>query len=182
MSPTRRIVCGIILGGITAFAAAADKPAAAEKRFTLPAGESFVIQWNPTWMETSPPAGSPAGSVAFNGPDAAKMRVLIVPLPPNPNFTGDAGNLRILMRNMARELERSGGEVDHEQVSLEGPHVRGFYVKGVDHKPKPGEFTFIYAGPLSIDSRAYVFQILWNAGGEPAAHAALAAIKTVRIQ
>ena len=182
MSPARRMFCGLMLGGITALTAAADKPARAEKRFTLPAGESFVIQWNSSWTEASPPAGSPLGTVAFNGPDAAKMRVLIVPLPPNPNFTGDAGNLRILMRNMARELEESGGEVDHEQISLEGAHVRGFYVKGIDHKPKPGEFTFIYAGPLSIDSRAYVFQILWNEGGEPAAKAALAAIKTVHIQ
>jgi hypothetical protein len=40
----------------------------------------------------------------------------------------------------------------------------------------------IYAGPLSISSRAYVFQILWNAGGETAANAALAAMRTVRIQ
>jgi hypothetical protein len=161
---------------------AADKPASAEKRFALPAGESLVIKWNGTWTEASPPAGSPVGTVAFNGPDAAKMRVLIVPLPPNPNFTGDAGNLRILMRNMARELEESGGEVNPEHQAIEGQNVRGFYVRGVDHKPKPGEFSFIYAGPLSISSRAYVFQILWNTGGETAANAALAALRTVRIQ
>ena len=48
--------------------------------------------------------------------------------------------------------------------------------------PKPGEFTFIYAGPLAIDKRAYVFQILWNAGGETAANKLHAALKSVRIQ
>jgi hypothetical protein len=181
MSRTQGWVWGVALA-LAGFASAADKPASAEKRFALPAGESLVIKWNATWTEASPPAGSPVGSVAFNGPDAAKMRVLILPLPPNPNFTGDTGNLRILMRNMVRELEESGGEVNPDQLAIEGQNVRGFYVKGIDHKPKPGEFRFIYAGPLSINSRAYVFQILWNAGGEAAANAALAALRTVRIQ
>jgi hypothetical protein len=175
-------VLGIALSVLAGLAPAADKPVSAEKRFALPAGESLVIRWNATWAESSPPAGSPLGSVAFNGPDAAKMRVLIVPLPPNPNFTGDTGNLRILTRNMVRDLEESGGEVNPEQLAIEGQNVRGFYVKGIDHKPKPGEFSFIYAGPLSINSRAYVFQILWNTGGEAAANAALAALRTVRIQ
>jgi hypothetical protein len=86
------------------------------------------------------------------------------------------------MRNMVHEMEASGGEVNHDQMSIEGPNVRGYYVKGIDHHPKPGEFTFICAGPLSISSRPYVFQILWNAGGESAATNALAALKTVRIQ
>jgi hypothetical protein len=181
MSRTQGWVWGIALA-MAGFAFAADKQSSAEKRFALPAGESLVIHWNATWKEASPPAGSPAGSVAFNGPDAAKMRVLILPLPPNPNFTGDTGNLRILTRNMARELEESGGEVNPDQLAIEGQNVRGFYVKGIDHKPKPGEFSFIYAGPLSINSRAYVFQILWNTGGEAAANAALAALRTVRIQ
>jgi hypothetical protein len=182
MSAMCRMVFGLLLCGVAALGSAADKPTSAEKRFSLPSGEALVIRWNASWTDATPPAGSPVGTVAFNGPDASKMRVLLVPLPPNPNFTGDAGNLRILARNMARELEESGGEVNHEQQPIEGQNVLGFYVKGIDHNPKPGEFTFIYAGPLAVGSRPYVFQILWNTGGEGAANAALAALKTVRIQ
>jgi len=178
----RQLICGLIICGVLPFAVAADKPASATKRFNLIGGQVMVIQWSAGWADIAAPAGVPDGSVAFSGADPSKMRVLIVPLPPNPNFTGDDDSLRILARNMARELEQSGGQVDHEQQPIEGPDVRGFYVKGVDPKPKPGEFTFIYAGPLSIASRPYVFQILWNEGGEKAANTALAALKSVRIQ
>jgi hypothetical protein len=182
MPSLRTVICGLILCGVVPFAVAADKPGAAEKRFELPGGQALLIKWSAGWAEIAAPVGAPAGTVAFSGPDASKMRVMLVPMPPNPNFTGDAGNLRILARNIARELEASGGEVNHEQLAIEGPNVRGFYVKGIDHKPKPGEFTFIHAGPLSISSRAYIFQILWNTGGEAAAANALAALKSVRIQ
>ena len=182
MPPMRSVLCGLILCGVVPFAVAADKAAPAEKRFALPAGETLVIKWTAGWADIAAPAGSPAGTVTFSGPDPSRMRVMIVPLPPSPNFTGDDGNLRILTRNMVREMEASGGEVNHDQIAIEGPDVRGFYVKGIDHKPKPGEFSFIYAGPLAISSRPYVFQILWNAGGEGAANNALAALKTARIQ
>ena len=182
MPSMRSAICGLILCGVAALAVAADKPPPAEKRFALPAGKSLVIQWSAGWTDIAPPPGTPAGTVTFSGPDPAKMRVMLVPLPPDPNFTGDDGNLRILAGNIARELENSGGEVDQQQKSIEGPNARGLYVKGVDHSPKPGEFTFIYAGPLSIDKRAYIFQILWNVGGEAAASNALAALKSVSIQ
>lgn len=173
---------GVVFVAFAGLAPAADKAVSADKRFALPAGESMVIKWNASWTQASPSAESPMGSVSFNGPDAAKMRVNIVPLPPNPNFTGDIGNLRILARNVARGLEEIGAEVDHELMPIEGQNVRGFYVKGIDRKPKPGEFSFIHAGPLFISSRAYAFEILWNTGGESAANAALAALRTARIQ
>jgi hypothetical protein len=183
MLSMRSAICGLILCGVTPIAEAADKPAATtEKRFALPAGQTMVIKWSAGWADIAPPTGAPVGTVAFSGPDASKMRAMLVPMPPDPNFTGDSGNLRIVARNMARELEDSGGEVDHEQKPIEGANVRGFYVKATDHKPKPGEFSFIYAGPIAIGTRPYVFQILWNAGGEAAANNALAALKTVRIQ
>jgi len=182
MLSMRSAICGVILCGVTAVGIAADKPASAEKRFTLPSGEALVIRWNASWAEMAAPPGAPDGAVAFSGPDASKMRATLVPMPPNPNFTGDIGNLRILTRNLVRALEESGGEVQSEQLSIDGPNVRGLYVKGFDKAPKPGEFAFIYAGPLVIGSRPYIFEILWNTGGEAAANSALAALKTVRIQ
>ena len=182
MTFMRSLICGSILCGVMPFAAAADKAAPTEKRFALPSGEKFVIQWSAGWADFAAPPGVPPGTVTFSGPDASKMRVMIVPLQPNANFTGDAASLRVLMGNLAREMEQTGGQVTKEPLSIEGPNVRGFYVKGVDPKPKPGEFTFIYAGPLSISKRTYVFQVLWNAGGEVMADKALAALKTVRIE
>ena len=182
MSSMRSVLGCLILCGFAPLAVVAGQSGPAEKRFALPTGKTLIIGWATGWVDIAAPQGSPPGTVTFGGPDASRMRVMIVPMPPNPNFTGDDGNLRILMRNMAHEMEASGGEVNHDQVAIEGPNVRGFYVRGIDHKPKPGEFTFIYAGPLSISSRPYVFQILWNAGGESAANNALAALETARIQ
>lgn len=182
MPSMRNVVCGLALCGVATLAFGADKPASATKRFALPGGQTMVIQWNSSWAEIALPPGVPDGTVAFSGPDASRMRVMLVPMPPDPNFTGDPGNLRILARGLTRELQESGGEVDEEQRMIEGQNVRGLYVKGIDPKPKPGEFTFIYAGPLSINSRLYIFEILWNTGGETSANAALAALRTVRIQ
>ena len=65
---------------------------------------------------------------------------------------------------------------DHDSLAVDLTQLSGVL------EYEPGEFTFIYAGPLSIDKRAYIFQILWNAGGEASASNALAALKSVRIQ
>jgi hypothetical protein len=45
-----------------------------------------------------------------------------------------------------------------------------------------GEYTDAYTGALSINSRVYLFEVLWIKSGEVAANTALAALKTVRIQ
>ena len=182
MSPMRRLVCGLIVLAVAPLGVTADKPAPAEKRFALPAGESLVIKWSAGWTDMAPPPSTPPGTVSFAGPDSSKMRVMLVPMPPNPKFTGEAENLRISRATWRASWRRAAARSTTSRLAIEGPNVRGFYVKGVDHKPKPGEFSFIYAGPLSISSRPYVFQILWNTGGETAANAALAALKSVRIQ
>ena len=180
MSFMRSLVCGAMLCGAVPFPAAADKPAAAEKRFELPSGQKLAIRWMAGWTDFAAPPGVPPGTVTFSGPDASRMRVMIVPLPPDARFTGDAESLRMLMGNLAREMEKTG-QVS-EPLPIEGPGVNGLYVKGVDPKPKPGEFSFIYAGPLSISKSAFVFQVVWNAGGEAVADQALAALKTLRIE
>jgi hypothetical protein len=182
MPSMRSLICVLALFAVLPLAGAADKVAPAEKRFALPGGETLVIKWTAGWTDIAPPPGTPAGTVAFSGPDASKMRVVLVPMPANPNFTSDEANLRTLAANMARELEKSGGEVSHEPLALEGKGVRGLYVKGIDHHSKPGEFSFVYAGPLAIGARPYVFQIVWNEGGEAAANQALAALENIRIQ
>ncbi len=43
-------------------------------------------------------------------------------------------------------------------------------------------YTDGYTGALSISSRAYLFEVVWNKGGETAANSALAELKTVSIQ
>ena len=57
MSSMRSAICGLILCGVAALAAAADKLVASEKRFALPAGESLVIQWSAGWTDIAPPPG-----------------------------------------------------------------------------------------------------------------------------
>ena len=65
------------------------------------------------------------------------MRVMLVPLPPDPNFTGDDGNLRILAGTLrASSRKRWRGRPRAE--AIEGPNVRGFYVKGIDQQPEAG--------------------------------------------
>ena len=125
-----------------------------------------------------------------NGPDAALWRMTIAPLPPNPTLTGDVGNLRIYVRMLARGMENGGAEVDSEQKQIDGANAHGFYFKVRDARPKTklqmkqagGAFTESFTGALSINSRAYLFEVVWNKGGDSAAAAALAALKTVSIQ
>ena len=97
MPSMRSAVCGLILCGIAALAAAADKPVPSEKRFALPASESLVIQWGAGWADIAPPPQ-----------------------------TGDDGNLRILARNIARELENSGGEAaaDNALTALKSVRIQ----------------------------------------------------------
>lgn len=179
--PSMRIaVCGLLICGMASLAVSADKTAFAEKRFALPAGGSLVMKWASGWAGIAPPPSVPAGTVSFSGPDASRMRVLLMPVPTEAGFTSEFESLRTLTSNVARELATSG-EVDKLHRTIEGPNMRGLYVKGVDLPPKPGEFSFIYSGAIAIDARPFVFQILWNAGGEANAEAALVALKTVRI-
>jgi hypothetical protein len=44
MSAIRRLLCGLILCGVGALGSASDKPAPAERRFSLPSGETLT--WN----------------------------------------------------------------------------------------------------------------------------------------
>lgn len=154
---------------------------AADKSFDLATGELMTLRWNDAWVESRPPPDAPRGSVSFTTRDATRMSVSIVPMPANPMFGGDTGNLRILTRHIARALEDHPAHVDHEQQPIEGAQVRGFYVKGIDPHPKPGEYEFIFTGALYVSGKPYVFEVAWNAGAEASAQAGIAAIRTLRV-
>src|SRR5262245_33673989 len=108
MTSMRRLICGMILCGMAPLALAADKAAPAEKQFALPAGGSLVLKWTSGWADLAPPPGVPPGTVAFSGPDAAKMRALVVPVPPEAGITSDPESLKALTSNVALELAKSG--------------------------------------------------------------------------
>lgn len=192
----RTILPGLIVALLAATAAAADK------RVSLPGGEAMVIGWNPAWVVADPESVDPQGTVRFNGGDRVLWEVSVAPMPPHPSMTADTGNLRIYVRSMVRMLEQGNVIVDHEQRTLEGVS-KGFYVKARDvkaaalqrtggatgansaaanGKPKTPDYANGYFGALSVSGRAYVFEVLWNAGGEKSAEAALAAMRTLRIQ
>ena len=168
----------------------APTASAADKRFKMEGGDTLVINAGSDWVAGEVVPESLFGTLTLHGTDKTLWRLTISPLPPHPTLTGDTGNLRMYVRTMSRGLEDSGAQVDGEQKTLEGANARGFYFKARDTRPKTkaqikqtgGEYTDVYLGALSISSRAYLFEVVWNKGGETAANAALAALKTVRIQ
>jgi len=180
----RRIFLGMSVALLTTTAPAA------EQRFKLEGGDTLIINSGADWVAGDVIPDSPFGTMTIHGADKTLWRVTLAPLPPHPTLTGDPGNLRIYVRTMARGVENSGAQVDQEQKALEGVNARGFYFKARDARPKTkaqikasgGEYTDGYVGALSINARAYLFEVMWNKGGEPAANTALAALKTVRIK
>jgi hypothetical protein len=184
------------------FTLLAANATAADKRIPLSGGEAMVISWNPEWVVGEPEDNDPDGTVHFNGGNRDLWTVSLAPLPQHPSLTGDTGNLRIYVRTMVRALENANVTVDQEQRSLDGGSAKGFYVKAHDvkaaaladskgaspnkpktsNKPKPRDYSDGYVGAISIAGRPYVFEVLWNAGGEKPAGVALNALRSVRIQ
>jgi hypothetical protein len=181
----RKITAGLACAWLAAQAGVA---LAADKRIELNTGDTLVLSWREGWMVGTPPPKSPDGAMVFHGADKTKWRVVLAPLPPHPTLTGDVGNLRIYVRNMARALENGGVSVDPEQLTFEGNSARGFYFKAHDPNPKAhaknkdDPFTDGYTGAVSLGSRPYLFEVVWNPGSEADANAALAALKTIRKQ
>jgi hypothetical protein len=181
---TRAIFCSLLLMSLVTASSAADK------RVTLDTGDIVTIKWGADWVVGTAQRQAPAGTFTVNGVDAAAWRMTIAPLPSNPTLTGDVGNLRIYVRMLARGMENGGAEVDPEQKPLDGANAHGFYFKARDTRPKTkaqikqegGAFTDGFTGALSINSRAYLFEVVWNKGGESAANAALAALETVSVR
>jgi hypothetical protein len=180
----RRMFFGLLLAGLATIASADAR------RFKLEGGDTLSINGGADWVVGDLLPESPFGTLTIHGADKTLWRLTLAPLPPHPTLTGDTGNLRIYVRNMSRGMDNGGVQVDEEQKALEGTNARGFYFKAHDSRPKTkaqikatgGAYTDTYTGALSINSRAYLFEVVWNKGGETAANAALAALKTVRIQ
>ena len=171
-------------------AATAGTAAAADKTLPLETGQAFTISWGADWVVGTNAPDSPPGTITINGPDAKIWRIAVAPLAPHPTLTADPGNLRMYVRMMARGMENAGMTVDPEQRTIAGRAANGLYVKAHDGHKKTkaeirkagGDFSDTYIGALSIGGRPYLFEVSWIAGGETAANAALAAIKTIRIQ
>ena len=163
---------------------------AADKRFKMEGGDTLVINAGADWVAGDVVPDSLFGTLTLHGSDKTLWRLTIAPLPPHPTLTGDTGNLRIYVRNMSRGLEDGGVQVESGAEGAGWSDARGFYFKARDARPKTkaqirqmgGDYTDTYTGALSISSRAYLFEVVWNKGGEAAANGALAALKTVRIQ
>jgi hypothetical protein len=90
---------------------------------------------------------------------------------------------------MARGIEQTGATVSPDQKPITGT-ANGFYFKvhyGASKTKKQvrlqgGDYADGYTGAVSISNRPYLFEVLWNAGGEPAGNSALAAVKGLSIQ
>ncbi len=169
-------------------AALAGVAGAADKRIQLSTGETITLAWRAGWVVGRAPEDSPPGSVVFYGADPTKWRAMIAPLASHPTLTGDLGNLRIYVRNMARALENGGLDVDHEQKPVDAAKPRGFYVRAHDPNPalhaknKEDMYADGYTGAITVGTKPYLFEVAWNEGGESDANAVLALMKTMRVQ
>jgi hypothetical protein len=165
-----RILFGLLLAGFAAVAPAADK------RISLPTGDTITISgWRDSW-------------VVGHAEDPTKWRAMISPVASDPALTGDVGNLRIYVRNMARALENGGLDVDPEQKTIDPSAARGFYVKAHDPNPalhaksKEDMYADGYTGAMKVGSKPYLFEIAWNKGGEADANVVLGLMKSLRVQ
>ena len=163
---------------------------AADKRIPMDTGETFIIRWGADWEVGATLPKSLFGTVTIHGADSNLWRLTFAPLPPHPTLTADTGNLRMYVRAMARGLDMAGAQVDEEHHAISGPQSRGFYFTVRDTRKKTkarieedgGDYTHAWVGALSLSSRAYLFEVAWIEGSEAAAKAALAAVKTARVQ
>jgi hypothetical protein len=173
-----------------ALAAALTLPVlAADRKVPTDEGETFTFRsWGADWVVGEPIKESPAGTITIHGPEAKLWRLTLAPLPPHPSLTGDVGNLRMYVRMMSRGIEGTGATVSPDQKPITGT-ASGFYFK-VRYASKTkkqvrlqgGDYADGYTGALTISSRPYLFEVLWNPGGETSANAALAAVKGLSIQ
>jgi hypothetical protein len=100
-----------------------------------------------------------------------------------PPGSSEQGKLRAVTLRMAGELAKQpNSEVSKEPTSFEGATAHGHYVTGVDHAPKPDEYKFIYSGFVGTGDQPFMFNIVWNDGGEASAKAMLESVKGLRIE
>jgi len=122
---------GLVLAAFAVSAGAADK------RFKMEGGDTLSIKGGDDWVAGDTIPDSPFGTLTIHGHDKAQWRLMIAPLPPHPTLTGDVGNLRIYVRNMARALDNGGVQVNEEHKVIEGANARGFYFKAHDSRKRP---------------------------------------------
>lgn len=171
-------------------AALAGTTFAADRKVPTDEGETFTFRsWGPDWMVGQPLDEALPGTITIHGPDTNLWRLTLAPLPPHPSFTGDVGNLRMYVRILARAVESTGATADPEHKPITGA-VSGFYFKVRCSATKSkklirtqgGDYAEGFTGAVSIGGRPYLFEVLWNKGGEAAGSSALAAIKGLSIQ
>ncbi len=163
---------------------------AADRKFPMENGQTMSLSAGADWVVGDTIEGQPFNMISLHGADKTLWRLTLAPLPPHPTLTGDAGNLRIYVRNMARGIENTGATVGVEHMEMSGVQARGYYfrVKYTAKKGKQqirlqgGDYAEGYTGALSIGQQPYLFEILWNKGGEAGGGAALMALRSVRIQ
>jgi hypothetical protein len=103
------MLLGLVLATFAVSAGAADK------QFKLDGGDTLSIKGGDDWVKGDVYEKAPFGTITIHGTDKAQWRMTLAPLPPHPTLTGDTGNLRIYVRNMARAMENDGAQVtdDH---------------------------------------------------------------------
>jgi hypothetical protein len=166
-----------ICAGLATLSLGAPAAFAGDERFKVEKDE-LVVSIDGNWQELDAAEISPlAAAYEIEG----VMRWFFEP---HPGVAKDLtnGDLRMLARDLRREIESQGSQASDEVTQLEGGDVSGYYVRGVNPKAGANELKYMYIGYVVVGRTIAVeFSILWSKGGEGSANRALAAVRGMRL-
>jgi hypothetical protein len=173
-----RVVCA----GLAALVLWTGNALAVEFKLPTTLAGTLVLSIDANWKRL-PEEDLPEGfedAVGFRIGDGTTMQWLLVPQNSAPPGSGSAANLRMLTLDMKRMLASQDALTSEDLLTLDGPDIRGFYIRATDPHPKAGEWKYMYTGWVAVNEFPVMFNIVWNTGGQTAADRALAAVKGMR--
>ena len=151
--------------------------AAVTKEYRANNGSEFSMEVDESWQQKGPPANS-GGGIFLVARDPQRLQILVTPMPGAPT---DA-DVKRTVDGRAKELGPHTVEKTLAVRRLDGKNAKGYYFKATDPAPKPGEHVYMYQGIAATGGKPAAFTILFNAGAEKDASAALAAVGSLRFK
>jgi hypothetical protein len=173
-----RIICAAIVAFLTL---APSQASAAERKFPVAAG-TLVVQVDPNWDNATDIPEELEGAVGFVLGDGTMMRWLMLPGNDMPPGSESSSDLRMMTNDLRRGLEKHSFDVSPDLISIEGPYVRGYYIRASNPNRTARGYRYVYTGFIAVNNFPVLFNIAWNSGGQGAADRAIAAVKNLRVR
>ena len=139
---------------------------------------SLQLMLDDNWKETRAPADA-MPAISIEAKDPGRLHVLLTPLPLQGKTDRD---IQQLVRSTADRIGPQSVEKTLTLQPLLGAEARGYYFKATDPAPKPGEFRLMYQGMMAVGPALVTFTVLFNAGAEKDAEAALSSLRGARFR